>query len=146
MDCARAVGTKLKKCADASQGQSTAQMTGLFLQTPSRFHLPGLSIDNTFLINLSTMPHLQQRHARCPRLIRQIRAGDSCNGASTKRGVVAYEGSGGDGGVMEGIGGGMKIEGVTRVPYATTAASAPSHPRLTLLRSKTPTYRRWPHN
>ncbi|KAG2031047.1 hypothetical protein BDR03DRAFT_1032191 [Suillus americanus] len=27
----------------------------------------------------------------------------------------------------------MKIDGVTGVPYATTAASAPSHPRLTLL-------------
>ncbi|KAG1854077.1 hypothetical protein C8R48DRAFT_776849 [Suillus tomentosus] len=144
-DCARAIGTKLKKRADTSQGQSTAQTTGLFLQTPSRFHLPGLSIDNTFLINLSTIPHLQQRHARCPRLIRQIRAGDSCNGASTKRGVVAYEGSGRDGGVMEGIGGGMKIESVTRVPYATTAASAPPHPRLTLLRSKTPTYRHYAH-
>ncbi|KAG1718937.1 uncharacterized protein EDB91DRAFT_1352139 [Suillus paluster] len=114
-DCARTVGTKLKKRADASQGQSTAQTTGigghmsgrfiptaergsidltnghiakwneellfqrfgslgssqtmLFLQTPSHFHLPGLSIDNTFLINLSTMPHLKQRHARCPHLI-----------------------------------------------------------------------------
>ncbi|KAG1753426.1 hypothetical protein EDB19DRAFT_1892754 [Suillus lakei] len=54
--------------------------------------------------------------------------------ASTKRGeVVKLEGGGGDGGVIEGIGGGMKIEGVTGVPYATTAASAPSHPRLTLL-------------
>ncbi|KAG2157173.1 hypothetical protein DEU56DRAFT_7542 [Suillus clintonianus] len=53
--------------------------------------------------------------------------------ASTKRGEVAYEGSGGDGGVIEGIGGGMKIQSVTGVPYATTAASAPSHPRLTLL-------------
>jgi nuclear pore complex protein Nup133 len=55
-------------------------------------------------------------------------------GASTKRGEVAkFEGGSGDGGVIEGIGGGMKIDGVTGVPYATTAASAPSHPRLTLL-------------
>ncbi|KAG1770805.1 hypothetical protein EV702DRAFT_1248957 [Suillus placidus] len=42
-------------------------------------------------------------------------------------------GGGGDGSVIEGIGGGMKVEGVTGVPYATTAALAPSHPRLTLL-------------
>lgn len=54
--------------------------------------------------------------------------------ASTKQvEVPMFEGGGGDGGVIEGIGGGMKIEGVTGVPYATTAASAPSHPRLTLL-------------
>lgn len=54
--------------------------------------------------------------------------------ASTKRGEVAkFEGGGGDGGVIEGIGGGMKIDGVTGVLYATTAASAPLHPRLTLL-------------
>ncbi|KAG1756709.1 uncharacterized protein EDB91DRAFT_1241762 [Suillus paluster] len=54
--------------------------------------------------------------------------------AVTKRGEVAkFEGGSGDGGVIEGMGGGMKIEGITGVPYATTAASAPSHPRLTLL-------------
>jgi nuclear pore complex protein Nup133 len=41
-------------------------------------------------------------------------------GASTKRGEVAkFEGGSGDGGVIEGIGGGMKIDGVTGVPYAT---------------------------
>ncbi|KAJ8584941.1 hypothetical protein M405DRAFT_746145 [Rhizopogon salebrosus TDB-379] len=39
----------------------------------------------------------------------------------------------GNGGMIEGVGSGMKIEGVTGVPYATTAASAPAHPRLVLL-------------
>ncbi|KAG2078254.1 hypothetical protein BDR04DRAFT_1088016 [Suillus decipiens] len=54
--------------------------------------------------------------------------------AGTQRGEVAkFEGGGRDKGVIEGIGGGMKIDGITGVPYATTAASAPSHPRLTLL-------------
>ncbi|KAG2357680.1 hypothetical protein BDR07DRAFT_1490402 [Suillus spraguei] len=54
--------------------------------------------------------------------------------AGTQRGEAAkFEGGGRDKGVIEGIGGSMKIDGITGVPYATTAASAPSHPRLTLL-------------
>jgi nuclear pore complex protein Nup133 len=43
--------------------------------------------------------------------------------ASMKRvEVPMFEGGGGDGGVIEGIGGGMKIQGVTGVPYATVSA------------------------
>ncbi|OJA08151.1 hypothetical protein AZE42_03589 [Rhizopogon vesiculosus] len=52
---------------------------------------------------------------------------------SARDGVTKYEGGGGSGGMIEGVGSGMKIESVTGVPYATTAASAPAHPRLALL-------------
>lgn len=41
---------------------------------------------------------------------------------SSGGGAAKYEGGSGNGGIIEGVGGGMKIEGVTGVPYATVSA------------------------
>jgi len=52
---------------------------------------------------------------------RRIYALVRLSAGTDRRSVSKYEGGGGDGGVIEGVGGGIKIESVTGVPYATVS-------------------------